>query len=86
MTIDMITICKILAGDGKTETYSFKLRRLTQTHVHDLRLENNRLRLTERKGIFKVRAARIWNSFLQMMVSAENIEIFKRVLNNYLDQ
>lgn len=74
----MITHYKILKGDGITGTHLLKVKSLTCTHGHGLSLEESRFRLKVLKGLFTVRTSRIWNFFLQVVISAWSIELFKK--------
>ena len=52
---------------------------------HSLKLEEKRFNLRQYRGFFTVRAAEMWNSLPQAMVSAGSIDSFKKILDKHLN-
>ena len=82
---DMISIYKYCTGDPTIGIKLFRRREFNKTRGHSLQLEEKRFNLKLRRGFFTVRAARMWNSLPQAVVSAGSIDSFKKLLDNHLN-
>ncbi len=82
---DVIEAFKILSQDcgyDKRVTGGLlKLSNNSNTRGHSLKLEHQRARLDVRKYSFTHRVVSLWNSLPESMISAPNIETFKRRLD-----
>ena len=75
----------IPTGDPTIGIKLFCRREFTKTPGYSLKLEEKRFNLKLRRGFFTVRAARMWNSLPQAVVSAGSIDSFKKLLDNHLN-
>ena len=81
----MIETYKILNKiyDERVTSTLFSLNSSNITRGHSLKLVNNRCRTETRKNFFTNRVVYVWNSLPNSMVTAKNIETFKRCLDNH---
>ena len=77
---DMISIYKYHTGDPTIGIQLFSEREFNKTRGHSFKLEEKRFTLKLHRVFFTVRAARMWNSLPQAVVSAGSIDNFKKLL------
>ena len=84
---DMIEVYKILTNkyDSRVNVYLEK-QQDSITRGHSLKLVNNRYHYDFRKFSFAPRIVNVWNSLLEVVISADTTDTFKRRLDKFWHQ
>lgn len=81
---DMIFMYKMFNGGSNISDKLFKINFIIKIRGYYLKLVEKKFQYKGRRGFFIVRLVRVWNLLLQAVILVNNVELFKKFLDDFL--